>query len=162
MKKTKTQLQLHIQKKPIPNDTWGASLSDKCNDSTRIFFQNINGLKDSKKKCCWEQHMIFMKEIGCEISGLAKTNTNWNFGNKKQALTQISNMAFPNSRINFSTNNFNTTSNYSFLPGGAIQLCCNHWTGRIMRSINDPRKMGRWTGHQYRLKENKSLTVITA
>jgi hypothetical protein len=43
-----------------------------------------------------------------------------------------------------------------------MQICTNHWTGRIIRLIEDPRKLGRWTGQTYRLKGDRSLTVITA
>jgi hypothetical protein len=38
----------------------------------------------------------------------------------------------------------------------------SHWAGRITATISDPKAMGRWVGHTYRLKESKSLLIITA
>jgi hypothetical protein len=41
-------------------------------------------------------------------------------------------------------------------------MCTHHWTSRVIQRIDDPRLMGRWTGFQYRLKEEKNLTIISA
>jgi exonuclease III len=43
-----------------------------------------------------------------------------------------------------------------------MQICTDHWTARIIMDIKDPMRMGRWAGHQYRLREGKTLTVTTA
>jgi hypothetical protein len=41
-------------------------------------------------------------------------------------------------------------------------MSVNHWTGRILKVLQDTHKMGRWTGHQYRLDGERTLSVITA
>jgi hypothetical protein len=41
-------------------------------------------------------------------------------------------------------------------------LSTGHWTSRIIDEIKDPRRMGRWTGQKFRLREGKTLSIITA
>jgi hypothetical protein len=47
-RKIRRSLQLHITKQPKPNDEWGASISAIDQKSTKIYFQNINRLQESK------------------------------------------------------------------------------------------------------------------
>ena len=160
--KRKNNIQQHILKKPKENDTWGASMDTHNQDSIRIYFQNINGLLMGTKEERWTEHLDNMKKAGCDIFGLAEPNTNWNSKNIRKIINIIANEKFNNITTNLSENRFQPNSKSSFLPGGTLQSCCNHWTGRILQHYTDPRKLGRWTGHQYRLKENKTLSVITA
>ena len=51
--------------------------------STRIYFQNINGLQIMTDPDRWKNHNLMMKETGCEIYGLAEINTNLGFQNIK-------------------------------------------------------------------------------
>jgi hypothetical protein len=69
---------------------------------------------------------------------------------------------YDNHSIAFSNNRFNPTNGSLYLPGGCLQLCTGHWTSRIIEEIKDPRRMGRWAGHKFRLWEGKTLSVITA
>jgi hypothetical protein len=103
-----------------------------------------------------------MTKHNIEICGLAKTNTNWDYKNTKDEITQKAKLAFQNSTINFSINQFCHDDSTRYQPGGNIQICTNHWTGRIVSRIDDPKEMGRWTGQKYRLKSDRYLTVITA
>jgi hypothetical protein len=49
-----------------------------------------------------------------------------------------------------------------YQPGGNIQICTNHWSGRVVNRIDDPKKMGRWTRQRFRMKGGRFLTVISA
>jgi hypothetical protein len=78
---------------------------------------------------------------------------------------------FPNCSISFSKNRFQPHNLPShapspdpsfYQPGSCIQICHSHWAGRIRQPITEKKQMGSWTGQTYRLKENRSLTVITA
>jgi hypothetical protein len=112
-----------------------------------------------------------MTQTGIAISGLAETNTNWANNHTKQSIQRQSKRFFSNSSIVFSNNRFQPTnlpshapsknvSNYQ--PGGCLQVCHSHWSGRVKGIISDKKNMGRWTGQNYRWKENCSLSVITA
>jgi hypothetical protein len=103
-----------------------------------------------------------MKRYNIEICGLAETNTDWDYNNTKETLANKAKNVFKNSAINFSINKFRSEHKTSYQPGGCIHICTNLWTGGIIQLIEDERKMGRWTGQKYRLKGERSLTIITA
>jgi hypothetical protein len=103
-----------------------------------------------------------MKEHKCDIFGYAETNTNWHYINTKHSINHIINKQFPNASTNLSDNRFIPNNSSRFLPGGTIQSCTGYWTSRLITNIHDPRKMGRWSGQKFRLKGNRTLTIITA
>jgi hypothetical protein len=86
-----------------------------------------------------------MQEKGISISGLAETNTNWNYKHIKKQLLASTNSVYDNYSIVFTDNQFKPPEQSSYLPGGSLQLCTGHWTSRIIGMINDPRRLGRWT-----------------
>ena len=161
-RKKKAMVQSHLVKKPIANDSWGSSMESKDPNSTQIFFQNINGLTSDGDIDKWKGIVKVMHEKECDIFGLAETNTNWRYYDIKNNIDQHCNEQFNHSRTSFSDNRFNPNSDHRYLPGGCLQSCTQHWTSRVIESIHDPRKMGRWTGQRYRLNNMYTLTVMTA
>jgi hypothetical protein len=103
-----------------------------------------------------------MQETGITISGLAKTNTNWHHNNIKKTITSTISEIFPHYSVVFSANHFHPPDPSPYLPGGCMQVCTGHWTGKILSTIHDKKCMSRWIGHKYRLKGPKTLSVITA
>jgi hypothetical protein len=103
-----------------------------------------------------------MQEKGITISSLAETNTNWNYKHIRKQLLASTNSVDENYSIAFTDNQFNPPERSSYLPGGCLQLCTGHWTSRIIETINDPRRLGMWTGHKFRLRDGKTLSIITA
>jgi hypothetical protein len=103
-----------------------------------------------------------MKEKGISITGFAETNTNWHYRKIKKQIKSATQKQFENSSISFSDYRFNPPERSLYLPGGCLQLCTDHWIGRITSQIKDPRRIGRWTGHKFRIRDGKSLSVITA
>jgi hypothetical protein len=103
-----------------------------------------------------------MKEHECDIFGYAETNTNWQYCNTKQKINQIIHKQFPNSSTKLSNNRFNPNITDRYQPRGTIQSCTGYWTSRLITSIHDPRRMGRWSGQKFRLEGDRTLTIITA
>jgi hypothetical protein len=103
-----------------------------------------------------------MKEKGISILGLAETNTNWHHRKIKKKVMFATQKLFENSSISFSDNHFDPPDRPLYLPGGGLQLCTNHWIGRMISTIKDPRRMGRWTGRKFWLRDRKTLLIITA
>jgi Reverse transcriptase (RNA-dependent DNA polymerase) len=147
---------------PKPNDNWGSSISTPDNTVTRIYYQNINGLRVMTQQSKLQPHLKYMNDTGITISGFSETNTNWHYNNIKKTITTTIQTTFSNSSVAFSANRFRPPEASPYLPGGCMQMCRGHWTGRILRTIHDPRRLSRWVGHTYRLKGSKTLTVITA
>jgi hypothetical protein len=130
--------------------------------STKIFFQNINGLRFSNHTNRWQQHLEMMKERVISISGLAETNTNWKFRDIVKRITQGARTMFPNSVTTLSSNQFQPPTPSAYQPGGCLQIATSHWSGRIIATITDKKSMGRWAGHTYRPKESHTISIITA
>jgi hypothetical protein len=103
-----------------------------------------------------------MKNKGISISGLAETNSNWHHKQLTRHIRANASNVFHNASVVFSENSFNPPDQASYLPGGTLQICTDHWTARIIETFHDPRSMGRWFGQRYRLKEGKTLSIITA
>jgi hypothetical protein len=76
-KTQQAQVQVTIPTRLKSNAHWGTSIEQKPVESTRIFFQNVNGLKLGKQNDQWSSHLEYMKEREIEISELAECNTNW-------------------------------------------------------------------------------------
>jgi hypothetical protein len=162
IRKRKYYIQQHILKKPIANDYWGSSMDSYDINCFRVYYQNINGLTSGESLNQWADIVNTMKDHKCDIFGYSETNTNWQYQNTKTRINHIINKQFPNSSTTLSDNRFNPNDSSRYLPGGAIQSCTGYWTSRLISTIHDPRKMGRWTGQKFRLKANRTLTIITA
>jgi hypothetical protein len=158
----KNYVQQHLLRKPIANDYWGSSMDTSDPSCFRIYFQNINGLTAGKSMERWHDTVTTMHHKKCEIFGLAETNTNWDSYNIKTNINRIINRYNVNSYTTLSRNRYNPDKNSRFQPGGTLQSCTGHWKSRCISTIHDPRSMGRWTGQTFQLKNNKTLTVITA
>jgi hypothetical protein len=159
--KLRPSIQLHIIKIPKANNEWESTITNKTSDTVKIYFQNINGLQERKFHGRWTDQLKYMEQHDIDICGLAETNTNWKFNNTREELTTKAKLAFKNSAINFSINQFNPKRSTNYQPGGCVQICKNHWTGRIIRQIDDPRTLRRWTGQTFWLKGDRLITVIT-
>lgn len=143
------------------NEPWGASIHNLPPTTFRIYFQNINGLQLKTNNSRWKHHLEYMKEKGISITGLAETNTNWHYKNIKKDMLTTTKSVFEHCSVAFSENRFNPPDRNPYLPGGCAQLCIDHWIGRLISQIKDPRKMGRWTGQKFRLRHGKTLSIIT-
>jgi hypothetical protein len=158
----KHYIQQHIMQKPIPNDYWGSSMDSEKHDSFRIYFQNINGITTGQDMERWDNVVSTMKDNCCEIFGLAETNTNWKSYNINNNLDHILRNKFSHSSTILSSNRFNPTNVTAYQPGGTLQTCTGHWVSRCIGKIIDDRHMGRWTGQTFQLKQQKTLSIITA
>jgi hypothetical protein len=161
-RKNKHYIQQHIMKQPIPNDFWGSSMDSEKNNCFRIYFQNINGITSNDSLERWADTVSTMQENCCEIFGFAETNTNWRSYDIKPNLDRIINNKFLNSSTNLSSNRFNPCNESRYQPGGTLQTCTGHWVSRCIEKIHDNRNMGRWSGHSFQLKQQQTLSVITA
>jgi hypothetical protein len=141
------------------NEAWGASINNLPPTIFCIYFQNINGIQYKTPNSRWQPHLNYMKDKGISISGLAETNTNWQH---KEQLMIESNSVFKNSSVIVADNEFNPPDRSPYLPGGCLQICTDHWTARIIETYHDPRRMGRWIGQKYRMRDGKKLSIITA
>ena len=154
-------LQTTITSKPTKNERWGSSIDSKGIDNFRLFFQNTNSLRlMNKEESKWDSCLDFMLSKQCDIFGFVETCVDWNRPELISKINTATSIKFTNNITTFSNNSFPSISPYQ--PGGTMQTATHHWAGRYEKSIIDKRNMGRWSGQQFRLKDNKKLIIITA
>ncbi len=60
------------------NKRFGDNLLLKEENSLRLYYQNINGIKASEFNIYWQTAMRVMKDRQMEIAGFSETNVDWN------------------------------------------------------------------------------------
>lgn len=143
------------------NKLWGDTIDVKCMDTTRIYFQNINGIQVKKGQAeKWKATVETLSDAAIDIAGFAETNTNWAKKTLKKQMSSIIRKKFK--QVNMTTSRNDVVTPSSYLPGGIMLTCTDHWTGRVVDHIQDPTSMGRWCGQKLRLKEGKHAYIISA
>ena len=138
------------------NLPWGDSIKNIKNKTTRIYFQNINGVQPSQKQRWPSILRNCIQHNKCDIIGFCETGLNWA---QKPLSQNIQSTSYRTQKIrtHISHSQNSATSPTSFLPGGTMLLTQGHWIGRMTKHLNDPEKWGRWSGTQ-----DRSLFIITA
>ena len=143
-----------------PNDSWGDTIEVKCDNTVRIYFQNVNsfGLSQGTNKV--NTILRSMQTMECDIATFVQTSINWRFLHLRNRLRMSLQRLFPIHKLNIARNKFN--SEQPALPGGCAQIVTGNWSGRVIEFIHDFRNMGRWCGVKLRLKGDRHLYLITA
>ncbi len=143
---------------------WGDSIEFNPGDNHRIYFQNIDGLRNNPD------------EIDLYISSMAQFNVGtfcWadpglSFSNMsvRRNFHKPLHSHFSHARCAYSSSNLPTdkaNQNTSYQPGGTFMATTGKWTTRSTgKALEDPSGLGRWSGLTYLGKQNKRLTVLTA
>lgn len=154
---------------PVPpspqavNIPWGDGIHNipKPAHHTRIYFQNVYGLRlttDGLSK--WQDCIRTIQEHSCDIFGFAETNCNWSKNRVRHRIKATTSQQLSQSRLSTSQNAYVHDSDY--LPGGTLTCAHGTWGGRLQTMLQDPQKMGRWSGHLYKVHSGHRLAVITA
>lgn len=144
------------------NHPWGDSFNEsKPSQHTRIYFQNVYGLRLTTAGITkWQDCISQMHQHQCDIFGLAETNCNWSRNRVRHRITATASQVLPQLRLATSQNSYVHDSDY--LPGGTITCTQGPWSGRIQQTLQDPHKMGRWSGQLYKVHAGCKFAVITA
>jgi hypothetical protein len=138
---------------------WGDNLDKKNQSSTRLFFQNINGLS-TKNHSKWTTSLEYLHHHQVDIAGIAEPCIN--VQNKRAVSSYLNKLSKfgPRSTASFSENT--NPCERAYQPGGSLILCQETWKSRIVRNIQDERQWGRYVGYSFRINESTYLTIITA
>jgi hypothetical protein len=138
---------------------WGDDIQEKSSDDTRIFFQNINGFS-TKNLSKWNMSLDWLRQHTVDIAGMAEPNLN--VQNPKTVHIYSSKLQqFGNRSTCVFAKNTNPSES-SYQPGGSFIMCNEAWKSRIVDIIHDKRQWGRYVGYTFRLKQNKTISVISA
>lgn len=142
-----------------PNEHWGDEISVKQEHTVRIYFQNLNSCSLSKSSSKWNTMLDSMLLSECDIMNFAQISINWKVVEIQNCMRNSLKLKMPINRLNVSQNKYYTDQ--LTLPGGTAQVLKGDWTGRIVKYIHDPRRMGRWCGVKLRMKCERHLYIIS-
>jgi hypothetical protein len=144
----------------------GMQLFKKDNSTTRLFFQNVNGLTHTSTLENYRYYMSCLQSYEVDIIGLSETNTCWDHPHLKadfhaavRSFHKLSKVCFgsPNSTID------PCPRTEFHQAGGNVTLVTGPMASRVHGAdIQDPSGLGRWCGYTLLGKLNQKLTVITA
>ena len=131
-------------KKKINNVNFGDNIrQDPQENSTLIFFQNVNVLELNTIYHTLLTTCIGMQDNQIDIACLAETNTNWNHYKGKRHLHRIVRKHWK--RAHITTANIENKVSTLYQPGGTAIISTNKISPRITDSGGDPKWMGRWS-----------------
>ena len=127
-------------------------------ETTRIYFQNINGLRWDAEAGKWPYICEVLESINADIACFVETNTNTNNYTVRQKMETICQLQFQQSRLILASSNQSSKSTYK--PGGTALLARNAITARIKSHTRD--RMGRWASISIDASPTKRIRIITA
>ena len=126
--------------------------------TTRLYFQNINGLRWDNQGGKWPYICDAIESIQADIACFAEINTNTNNYSVRRKMEETCQQQFHQSRLILSSSTFNSTSVYK--PGGTAVLARNAITARIKSHTRD--RMGRWTSLCIETSPRNKIRIISA
>ena len=109
-------------------------IGDTLNDNpdpgiTRMYFQNINGLRWDEEGGKWPYICEVLESIQADIAGFVEVNTNTNDYRVRRKMESICQHQFMQIRLIMSSSSQTTKSTYK--PGGTAIVARNEITARI-------------------------------
>ncbi len=108
---------------------------DKTNNTLRIYFQNLNGLKWDKHGGTWPQICQAMSTIQADITGFAEVNQDTLKLELRMKLEQVAGKHFEKLRLVTGTSNRRTRR--AFKPGGTMMMTVNKAWALIQDTYRD-------------------------
>ena len=149
---------------PEYSSSWGDSIHDDPGDLHRVFFQNLDGLRNNADDMdlyvssmaqfqtstfCWADHGLALSQL--PVSQALHRPILSHFGRARSACSYS---ALPPVR---------TALHNGYQPGGTFTATTGKWVTRSSgKPITDPSGLGRWSGLCFLGKRCRKLTILTA
>jgi hypothetical protein len=115
--------------------------NNKPDNHIRLYFKNINGIKNYKSWEIWEHACYTLRSYSVDIFGVSETNIKWDTKIQGEARSKCQKHdAYNKVLLNTSSSTDPTLNHYQ--PGGTATIITNKWTGRATEPIIDPSGMG--------------------
>ena len=138
------------------NTTWGDTLDKKSTETTRIYSQNVNGIRLEKDGGQFRELCAIHQEIQADILCIQEHNLDTTQYQVQQIIHQTTRKHWQRSRLNMASSPM-TFSN-TWKPGGTAILSTGSITGRITASGTD--EWGRWSYQTFQGQNQRLFTVI--
>lgn len=150
---------LDIHTEPTSSEFIGDIMTEyPSQETTRIYFQNINGLRWDADAGKWPYICEVIESINADVACFVETNTNTNNYTVRQKMEATCQHHFQQSRLILSSSKHSSTSMYK--PGGTAILARNAITARIKSHTRD--RMGRWASISFETSPTKRMRIISA
>lgn len=132
--------------------------TEKEENTTRIYFQNLNGLKWDKEGGMWPMICQAMSGIHADIIGLVEINQDTTQYTIQHKLETVANRYFDHKKLVHGTSARKSRRHYK--PGGTMMMTVMDAVSVVKSTSRD--RMGRWVSTQYQAKTKQKLTIIIA
>ena len=131
----------------------------KDDNTIRIYFQNIKGIKLTQSWDKWRDIVTEIKSRKVDIAGLVETNINWNPIRELTAKSILRKVYWNGQMINASSDDPIPSA---YKQGGSSMLVLNKPIGSIATTGIDHRGLGRWSYVILNGRNNVNIVIITA
>ena len=144
---------------PQHQQYWGQQCEKEEENTTRLWYNNVNGIKSESKADAILLHQYF-KEAGVDVAMICEHNLNTEQFTAQQLLKNVGLQTHNSFRVSATNNDVFSKSNYK--PGGTATMAMGRMPCKVADSGIDPTGMGRWSYITFRGKEGVKVTVVTA
>jgi hypothetical protein len=145
---------------PLPNHAIGDPLTlPKPATTTRIYFQNVNGINTSTIEGNWELLCTHIRDMEIDIGLFAETKLDTNQPAAMKRLHDTARNVFGQGCYKMEATTTPVPSAGLYKPGGIMALTIGDTIGRIFQGGRD--ELGRWCHLTYRRSNGPPITIIT-
>ena len=141
---------------------WGDSIYDDPGDLHRIYFQNIDGLRNNADEI--DLYTASMAQFQIGTFCWADPGLDFSQFHIRQKLKRPLRSYFTAAKSAYSSSILPKDANASsgYQPEDTFRTSTNHWATRSIGTLLDPTGLGRWSGLSYLGKRGKRLAILTA
>jgi hypothetical protein len=140
------------------NTPWGDTLQDKTNNTTRLYIQNVNGIKLHQDGGQFDELCTIFKEVQADIVCIQEHNLDTTQYDVRQTLYQTAYRHWQRNRLTIASTPIPFTSQWK--PGGTVIMSMGSITGRVIGKGKDP--WGRWCYQTLLGRNGKAITILSA
>ena len=143
--------------------SWGDAIHDDPGDLHRVYFQNIDGLRNDSDEM--DLYVSSMAQFNVGTFCWADPGLDFSQTPVLQKLQRPIRSHFVSARSAFSSSSLPKDSHppSGYQPGGTFMASTGRWVTRSMgKPLLDPTGLGRWSGLRYLGRGGKRLAIITA
>ena len=148
----------------LDDGTWGDSIHVPSGDLHRVYFQNIDGLRNDVDEIA--QYVSSMAQLQAGTFCWADPGLDFSISTVRQSLQTPISKHFSSVRSAFSSSVLPETSLSGaggYQPGGTFTATTGRWATRSTgKPLIDPSGLGRWSGLCFLGKRGKRLAILTA
>ena len=166
---------LYNEESQWSNDEWDEEISHPMDDDqlqfvgdmlqeeksegvTRLYFQNLNGLKWDKDGGTWPSICQAMASIHADVMGFAEVNQDTSKYEVRKVLDKVADKQFAHKKLITGTSNRKVRK--TFKPGGTMMMTVNESVSLVRETCRD--RMGQWVATRYQGQTHLKVTIIMA